>query len=176
MGNIAHKGCSVKCIIPGKYGNQIEDFSQEWKKPSKGEHVFLGHSLETTINDSYSALRRMVSRITGLPVESGGLVTGHEAQSEIVRQIRDAEVCIIDLTNSSHQGLPEKINFALNSCIEAGIALGTGKEKNLYLTCRGQRRSPPFMFRNKQIWFYADDLELVGSLRQIAALHRRMVL
>lgn len=162
--------------VTALFGNRIEDLAQAWKKPKRGEHAFLGHSLEASISDSFSALRRMISRLTGLPVESGGLVTGLEAQSEIIRLIRDAEFCIVDITNSIYDGLPAKIDFALNSCIEAGIALGASKEKNLYLTCRGQRRTPPFMFRNRQVWFYADELELVGNLRQIAALHRRTVL
>jgi hypothetical protein len=32
------------------------------------------------------------------------------------------------------------------------------------------------MFRNKQIWFYKDGLELIGVLSRIASNHRRMVL
>jgi TIR domain len=162
--------------VTSMFGGQIEELAQAWKKPNRGEHAFLGHSLEESISDNFSALRRMISRLTGLPVESGGLVTGQEAQSEIIRLIRDAEFCIIDITNSVYDDLPAKIDFALNSCIEAGIALGTGKENSLYLTCRGERRTPPFMFRNKQVWFYVDELELVGNLRQISASHRRTVL
>jgi hypothetical protein len=162
--------------VAAMFSGQIDELAQSWKKPTQGEHVFLGHSLESSISDSFSALRRMMGRLTGLPVESGGLVTGLESQSEIIRLIRNAEFCVIDITNSVYQGLPDKIDFALNSCIEAGIALGAGKEKRLYLMCRGERRTPPFMFRNKQIWFYADELGLVGNLRQIAALHRRTVL
>ncbi len=158
------------------FGDRIEEFAYGWRTPTRGEHIFLGHSLEESIEDRFSMLRRMMSRTTGLPVETGGLVFGTEAQAEITRLIRDAEFCIIDITNKGYPDLPEKIDFALNSCIEAGIAMGTGKVNNLYLTCAGPRRSPPFMFRNKQVWFYADDLELVGNLRQIAFLHRRMVL
>lgn len=152
----------------------IESFVQSWKKPGSGEHVFVGHSLEDSIHEDFTAARRMLSRLTGLPVETGGLVTGSDAQRRIVQLIGEAEMCIIDITNSTYQGLPEKIDFAMNSCIEAGIAIGA--DKALYLTCRAPRRSPPFMFRNRQVWFYQDDLELMGNLRQIAALHRRMVL
>jgi hypothetical protein len=166
----------ASAAVTAMFGGHIEDLAQAWKKPRRGEHAFIGHSLEESISDSVTSLRRMISRLTGLPVESGGLVTGLEAQSEIIRLIRDAEFCIVDITNSVYDNLPANIDFALNSCIEAGIALGAGKERTLYLTCRGERRTPPFMFRNKQIWFYADELELVGNLRQIAALHRRMVL
>jgi hypothetical protein len=156
------------------FGNGIEDFVRRWPATSRGEHIFLGHSLEASINDRFLTARGMLSRIAGLPIKVGGLVGGLEAQSEIIRLIREAALCIIDITNLTYEGLPPKIDFALNSSIEAGIALGA--ERPLYLTCRGPRRTPPFMFRNKQVWFYEDDLELIGNLRRIAAAHRRMVL
>jgi hypothetical protein len=156
------------------FGNRIEEFARSLKKAPRGEHVFLGHSLEESIDDSFLMARRLLSRLTGLPVEVGGLVTGSDAQSEIVGLIRDAELCVIDITNLTYKNLPEKINFALNSCIEAGIALGCNKD--LYLTCRGPRRTPPFMFRNKQVWYYEDGVDLVGKLRQMTVPHRRMVL
>ncbi len=156
------------------FAEHIERFAQAWKRPASGEHMFVGHSLEGSIHEDFTAARRMLARIAGLPVETGGLVTGSDAQHRIAQLIGEAEMCIIDITNSTYQGLPDKINFAMNSCIEAGIAIGA--EKTLYLTCRAPRRSPPFMFRNRQVWFYQDDLELMGNLRQIASLHRRMVL
>ncbi len=156
------------------FANRIEDFVQSWQKPRHGEHIFLGHSLEETIEDNFLTAQGMLARLTGLPVVVGGLVAGMDAQGEIARLVREASLCIIDISNVTYQNLPAKIDFALNSCIEAGIAIGS--EKTLYLTCRGPRRSPPFMFRNRQVWFYDDDLELIGNLRQIAARHRRMVL
>lgn len=158
------------------YSEPLAEFAAQWRKPKRGEHVFLGHSLEESIGDRFAMLKRMLSRVTGLPVVTGGLVGGEEAPTEIVKLIQDAELSIIDITNKVHPNLPDKINFALNSCIEAGIALGAGRAKTLYITCAGPRRSPPFMLRTKQIWYYDDGLELVGALRQIAYAHRRMVL
>jgi hypothetical protein len=155
------------------FGNAIENFVSALR-PQRGEHIFLGHSLERSIDDNFRAATLMLSRQTGLPVRVGGQVTGQDAQGEIIELIRTASLCIIDITNLTYEGLPAKIDFALNSSIEAGIALGAGRP--LYLTCRNPRRSPPFMFRNKQVWFYEDDLGLIGSLRQIAAGHRRMVI
>jgi len=156
------------------FGNKIEEFTEQWAKPRGGEHIFLGHSLEESVEGDFQMAREMLGRITGLPVEIGGLVGGGSVQADIVRLIGDASLCVIDITNVAYENLPPKVNFALNSCIEAGIALGSGR--TLYLTCREPRRSPPFMFRNKQVWFYKDNLELIGVLRQIAAKHRRMVL
>lgn len=158
------------------YAERIAAFAAQWRKPKRGEHVFLGHSLEESIGNRFSSLRRMLSRVTGLPVVTGGTVGGDEAPAEIVRLIQDAELSIIDISNKVYPNLPEKIDFALNSCIEAGIALGAGRSKTLYLTCAGPRRSPPFMLRTKQVRYYDDGLELVGELRQIAYAHRRMVL
>jgi hypothetical protein len=158
------------------YSEPLAEFTAQWRKPKRGEHVFLGHSLEESIGDRFAMLRRMLSRVTGLPVVTGGLVGGEEAPTEIVRLIQDAELSIIDITNKAHQNLPEKVDFALNSCIEAGIALGAGRSKALYITCAGPRRSPPFMLRTKQVWYYDDGLGLVGALRQIAYAHRRMIL
>ena len=160
--------------IAERFANPIELFAQNWRRPPHGGYIFLGHSLETSISTQFRLARGMLSRVTGLPVEVGGLVSGQEAQPEIVNLIRGADLCVVDLTNSVYPNLPEKIDFALNSSIEAGIALGSGTK--LYITCRGRRRSPPFMFRNKQIWYYEDELELIGKLYQIAVRHRRMVL
>jgi hypothetical protein len=156
------------------FGTRIEEFVQLWKKPARGEHIFLGHSLEESIGDNFQMAGRLLSRITGLAVKVGGLVAGADAQNEIIQLIQDAELCVIDISNVEYKDLPDKIDFAFNSCIEAGIALGCSKD--LYLTCRGPRRSPPFMFRNKQVWFYDNELELVGHLRRIAAIYRRLIL
>lgn len=167
-------GTETATIVGERYSGRFEDLTELWKKPGGGEHVFFGHSLEASVGDSFMTIRRMLSRLTGLPVVVGGEVVARDAQEEIVRLIRESELSVIDITNVAHPGIPDKIDFGLNSCIEAGIALGSNR--SLYLTCRGSRRSPPFMFRNKQVWFYEDELELIGKLRQIAARHRRMVL
>ncbi len=157
------------------FSEPLATFTTQWRKPNRGEHLFLGHSLEESIGDRFAMLKRMLSRVTGLSVVTGGFVSGEEAPTEIVKLIQNAEICIMDITNKAHPNLPEKINFALNSCIEAGIALGAGRANTLYITCAGPRRSPPFMLRTRQVWYYDDDLELVGALRQIAYTHRRMV-
>jgi hypothetical protein len=167
-------GAAEPTAVFDRFSDAIEGLVQAWRKPLRGEHIFLGHSLDASMEDNFLTARTMLGRITGSPVVVGGLVVGSDAQSDIIRLIREARVCIIDLTNQAYENLPEKIDFALNSSIEAGIALGA--ERLLYLTCKGPRRSPPFMFRDKQVWFYNDGLELIGILNRIAASHRRMVL
>jgi TIR domain len=180
LGDVARFGEDVSNLsiddLEDRFGHLLALFVQSWRKPGRGEHVFRGHTLERTVDDRFQLVTGMLSQICGLPVISGGQVGGADAQNEIVRLIREAEICIIDITNSTYPDLPEKINFALNSCIEAGIALGAAKGESLYLTCEGERRSPPFMFRNKQVHFYDSALSLVGLICQIALAHRRTVL
>jgi hypothetical protein len=154
------------------FAENIERLAQEWRKPVRGEHLFLGHALDDAVEDSYQTAQIMLSRTTGLQVEVGGLVRGPDAQQEIARLIREANLCIFDL--SKVDSPTPGTDFAMNSSIEAGIAIGAGK--TLYLTCRGPRRSPPFMFRNRQVFFYDTPLELVGVLGRITSAHRRMIL
>jgi hypothetical protein len=62
----------------------------------------------------------------------------------------------------------------LNTCIEAGIARGAGTR--FHLAARTPRRRPPFMFRDQQVWHYANDIELLGRIHRIAYPYRRRVL
>ena len=62
----------------------------------------------------------------------------------------------------------------LNTCIEGGIAKGA--DIPLYLLSRGPRRRPPFMFRDQQVWYFSDDIELLGIIHRIVYPYRRRVL
>jgi hypothetical protein len=62
----------------------------------------------------------------------------------------------------------------LNTCIEAGIARGAGTR--LHLVAREPRRSPPFMFRDQQVWHYSDDVALLGIVFRLVYPYRRRVL
>jgi hypothetical protein len=62
----------------------------------------------------------------------------------------------------------------LNTCIEAGISMGANIP--LHLVSRGPRRKPPFMFLDQQVWYYSDDVDLLGVIHKIAYPYRRRVL
>ena len=72
----------------------------------------------------------------------------------------------------------------LNTIAEAGIAVGAGRP--LYVTAHapataepadGERtRQIPFMFRNSQIHWYADDVEFLAKVHAIAMASRRRIL
>jgi hypothetical protein len=62
----------------------------------------------------------------------------------------------------------------LNTCIEAGIAIGANVPLNLL--SGDERHKPPFMFRDRQIWHYQDDLELLGIIHKLVLPYRRYIL
>ena len=62
----------------------------------------------------------------------------------------------------------QKMETFLNTCIEAGIALGT--KRQLRLVAREPRDRTPYMLSNHQIFPYANDVELLGIIHRIAFL------
>jgi hypothetical protein len=62
----------------------------------------------------------------------------------------------------------------LNTCVEAGIAKGTGTR--LHLVAREPRRRPPFMFRDLQVFYYNDDAELLAVAHRILHPYRRRII
>lgn len=152
--------------------DKFEELSLNTMQPIDGLHVFIGHS--HSVEGKYRKFSRMISRVAGLPIVVGRMVDGLDVPQSIVRDISRAEFCLFDITNKEYQNLPAKIDFALNTCIEAGIAIGA--KKTLYLMCSGQERSPPFMFRSAQVRYYREDLDLVAHLYKSSAQHRRLVI
>ena len=87
---------------------------------------------------------------------------GH-IQGEIVDMIVHAQMMIADVSSEN-----------LNTCIEAGIAIGANVPLNLL--SGGERHKPPFMFRDRQIWHYQDDLDLLGTIHKLVLPYRRHIL
>lgn len=152
--------------------DKFEELSLNAKQPTDGLHIFVGHS--HSVEGKYRKYSRMVSRVAGLPIVVGRMVDGLDVPQEIVRDISRADFCLFDITNREYENLPAKVDFALNSCIEAGIAIGA--RKTIYLMCSGEERSPPFMFRSAQVRYYREDLDLVAHLYKSSAQHRRLVI
>jgi hypothetical protein len=165
----------------------ISDFSEYARQPApRPAYCFLGHAFkeEQTKTDSKAArtpssksksaepefdrknweyVRRGVEVVTGLPCISGDAVKGGGIQEQIIERIRNATFCLFDISNNR-----------LNSCIEAGMAIGA--RTPFELVCRGPRRSPDaFMFRTTEVWYYDTPAELVGLVRRLALPYRRVM-
>ena len=105
----------------------------------------------------------MLQSITQVPCLIGDQIRTPPIQKTICERIAQATLVIADISNEK-----------LNTCIEAGIARGA--ERDLFLVAIEPRKKPPFIFRDMQVWFYSNDLELLGILYRIAYPYRRRVL
>ncbi|HWE21724.1 MAG TPA: toll/interleukin-1 receptor domain-containing protein [Hyphomicrobiaceae bacterium] len=140
----------------------VTRLSEESLEPVKPAHCFMGHSFKHDQALYWPVARRALQVATGLPCISGDEVLGGDVQEQIVDRIREAVFCVFDITDDR-----------LNSCIEAGIAMGG--RANYELICRVPRRRPPFMFRHRQVFFYETQADLVGLLARLAYPYRRII-
>jgi hypothetical protein len=70
--------------------------------------------------------------------------------------------------------LPYQTIGGTNTCIEAGIARATGRQ--LYLLREDEPTRPPFMFRDLQVFNYADDAGLIDRVCSLLYRHRRRII
>ena len=113
----------------------------------------------------YRLVSQCVEAVAGMPCHIADDMHGDMMQPKIVDMIGAATYTIFDITD-------EHGETALNTCIEAGIALGA--RVPVFLVARGSRRDPPFMFRNIQVFFYRDNLDLLGIVRRVSLPYRRV--
>jgi hypothetical protein len=86
-----------------------------------------------------------------------------QIQQEIKKRIMGSFMMIADVTEDN-----------LNTCVEAGIALGA--RRPLHLVASGPRHKPPFMFRDQQVWYYNSDVELLGVVHNLVRPYRRRII
>jgi hypothetical protein len=91
---------------------------------------------------------------------------------------------------SGDEAAPGITGVNLNTCVEAGMALGASTARALagktpspvFLTVhcapdeKGRTARLPFMFRDSQITWYSTEAELLGHIRRILLPFRRRVM
>jgi hypothetical protein len=140
----------------------LETLKEEFITPPRPHYVFLATSLRSGLTTSSSA-RQIISQITGVDCVLGADLGGKGAQQKIIELIRRALFVMADVSDGN-----------LNTLIEAGVALGAGTP--LFLLAAGEPRPTRFMFRDFEVNFYRDELELYGALHREARKYRRNVL
>jgi hypothetical protein len=143
--------------------NALATLVEEWKQPEEPHYSFYGTDFAESRRGLNQIVRHLLERVTAMPCVVGDEIRDGQVQTQIRNRIAGAQFVVADISEEN-----------LNTCIEAGIARGAGRE--LYLVARGPRRQPAFMFRDLQVWHYADEVELLGLLQRIAYPHRRRVL
>ncbi len=165
--NLALKVVSndIKESISDEGGLQdgIEMLKEEWIAPARPHYIFFGTDFDEQHQARNKAIKHTIQRVTAMPCIMGDEIRTGQIQEVIAGQIRNAFMMIADISADN-----------LNTCIEAGIARGANTR--LHLVAREPRQRPPFMFRDQQVWHYADDVDLLGKIHSIVYPYRRRVL
>ncbi len=108
-------------------------------------------------------IKQVIQHITAMPCIIGDKLPESHIRELIARQISKASLVIADISDNN-----------INSCIEAGIAIGA--EIPLRLIARAPRGNIPFMLSNHEVFTYNDDTEMLAAIHQIAFPRRRRVI
>jgi hypothetical protein len=145
--------------------SSIEKLREEWMKPSEPHYVFFATDFHNENKKRNRLIKDHIQRITSMECIIGDNIKGVSLHQKIIDKISHAFMMIADISEGN-----------INTLIEAGVARGAGLKENLNLIARGPRRDPPFMFSDKQVIYFSDDLELIGVIHGIAYKYRRRVL
>jgi hypothetical protein len=148
---------------PASVDAALRDLWENWQPPPQPQYVFLAMDLDSKATAAGGPIRHLIERITGMPTFVGNEISGGQIQTAIRDKICQAFVVIADITEDN-----------LNTCVEAGMALGAGA--NVELLASGKPRRPPFMLRDLQMPVYEDEVEQVGIIHNIARRYRRRIL
>lgn len=136
----------------------------EWKTVQRPHYVFWATSFEKPhLNELVS---RLVESTLGMPCLTGDRIISPDrsVQDIVIDRVRNAYVVIGDITNN---------NF--NVLFEVGAARGANVTYHLVAGDEIRHR-PIFMLRDKQIFYYKDDLDLIGLVFNVIKPYRRKIL
>ncbi len=141
----------------------IEVLAENWHRPSQPHYVFLATNLATEQEQRNLTIKQAVQHITAMPCIVGDKITESHIREAITEQIRQAFMVIADISKNN-----------INSCIEAGIAIGAKRPLNLI--ARVPRGKVPFILSNYQVNNYSSDIDLLSTVHRITFPFRRRVL
>lgn len=146
----------------------IEFMMEEYKTPPFPHFVFLGVPFgkgDEAILNRNIAIKELIEKITSMPCFIGDDIVGSNIQEFIVDKVIKSYIAITDISEDN-----------INTCIEAGIAMGAKQTDRLFLLQTGERKSPPFMFRHLQVRHYENNLALIALIHKIVYPHRRRII
>lgn len=150
------------------------------KRP-KTPHVFFATNLDRERQSINELIRNLAGVVTATRCILGEDINKGSLQQQIIDRIRSAYVMIADITGDEQcmdceakSKLSKDKIFRFNTCIEAGIARGA--DTDLFIIAKKPRQTPPFMFRDIEVRYYADDCSLLAIVHKILRGYRRSVL
>lgn len=147
---------------PQALDDELQAFLERCRRWPRSGQVFMAVDFDAAFRARNELLRRLIQRCTGLQCVVGEQIGGDAVQRSIIALIRQAVWVLADISDNP-----------LNTCIEAGAALGADVECTLL--ARQPYQKPPFMLRGPELKLYQDDLDLLAIVHRSAREHRRRV-
>jgi len=166
----------------------LEIFLEELVIPSEPEHLFLAAEFKTNI-ERVAHLREFIESVTGRSCWIGRDFEGKGLRGQIESGIASASVFIGNLATVEQAG-SGNAGVNLNTCVEAGIAIGAnqarilrgGRSLPVFLAAQyapdeqGRTARLPFMFQDAQITWYSAEVELMAHCRRLLLPYRRRIM
>jgi len=168
-------------------GDDLSVYKQELirlhdeSEPIEPYTFFASDYKVTTSRNEYA--RKILEHILGIECWLGKDYIGEQLREEIVNKVRAANIVISDL--ACKYDFPNKrLQINLNTCIEAGIAMGS--KRPLFVTsldpgsCDPETKDKttqlPFMFRNSTIIWYKDEVDFLIKICRLALATKRRII
>jgi hypothetical protein len=185
----------VKCengVLPDDYSETFSQFLDDARaiRPKFDASAFFAHEYGQNVARNRAAAE-LIAAVTGCQCKVGLDFTGAVGTRQITDGILSASWFLSDFA-SEVDSKTGRIKLNVNSCIEAGIALGAGfgmtaasggVERTIYAVCRdpqtpeGKTKDVPFMLRSSvTVEFYKDELDFLAKVHRIARQQRRRVI
>jgi hypothetical protein len=142
---------------------EIEMLAEKWYRPSQPHYIFFATDFNSEHEQRNQFIKQAIEHITAMPCIIADSIPESHIRETITQQISQAYLVIADITENN-----------INSCIEAGIAIGAKRE--LRLVAYTSRSGIPFMLNNFQVFPYSDDTDLLYVIHKVAFPFRRRVL
>jgi hypothetical protein len=128
--------------------------------------------------------RLVVEHVLGMRCALGRDYPGEGLRQAIVDRVRGANVVFADVACTGDGGPRPRLRVNLNSCVEAGIAMGA--QRSLFVFARdpvsldpqveNKTTQLPFLFRDSQIHWYDDPVAFLAVVHRVALAMRRRIL
>lgn len=153
-------------VIDAAARKAAAQLSGAWREPARRQYVFFATDFDPEHQKRKAIIRDLIERVTAMPCLIGDEIEGAgsvSVQQTIVNMIREAQLVVADITAEN-----------LNTIYEAGIARGAGV--TTLLISGDARHNPPYMLTDQQVFFFKDDVEMLGRVNKLIYPYRRRVL
>ncbi|MCX6842185.1 MAG: toll/interleukin-1 receptor domain-containing protein [candidate division WOR-3 bacterium] len=158
----------------------IDELLGRYVQPSRTKHIFLATEYKGQ-ERRLEQIRAFLEEVTGVSCMLAIHIHGDHLREQIVNSIASSVAFLGNLTAPSRDR-PGEIAVNVNTCVEAGIALGIARAMEtqgvpplpVFLLAyaprdaTGRTEQLPFFFRDFQIHWHADDVDLLGLLHKLA--------